>query len=170
MEFQEDDDKTSSEDAPNDSEELYALWISRDPEEPGEGGRKFGSLTLSSTMFCESSELLSSLPAVDCEKSFGQEIILKSTKLDQVSDTKDNLDGKISLVTEKDKYQEECKGLEPQLKNSESNSNFRKAPDCHPIAKFWKNQIEQAKALDTSNLQCQVEGTYEESYQTLDVS
>ena len=33
-----------------------------------------------------------------------------------------------------------------------------------------KNQIEQAKALDTSNLPCQVEGTYEESYQTLDVS
>ena len=170
MEFQEDDDKTSNEDTRYDSEELYALWISRDPEEPGEGGRKFGSLTLSSTMFCESSELLSSLPAVDCEKSFGQEIILKSTKLDQASDTKDVLDGKISLVTEEDKYQDECKGLEQQLKNNESNSNLTKAPVCHPIAKFWKNQIEQAKALDTSNLQCQVEGTYEESYQTLDVS
>ena len=35
---------------------------------------------------------------------------------------------------------------------------------------FWKYQIEQAKALDTSNIQCQIEGTYEESYQTLDVS
>ena len=109
MEFQEEDDKTSSEDVRDDSEELYALWISRDPEEPGEGGRKFGSLTLSSTMFCESSELLSSQPAVDCEKSFGQEIILKSTKLAQVSDsedTEDVLDGKVSLVSVKDKYQD----------------------------------------------------------------
>ena len=170
MEFQEDDDKTSNEHTRDDSEELYALWISRDPEEPGEGGRKFGSLTLSSTMFCESSELVASLPAVDCEKSFGQEIILKSTKVAQVSDTKDVLDGKISLVTEKDKYQDECKGLEPQPKNSDSNSNLTKAPNCHPIAKFWKNQIEKAKSLDTSNIECQVEGTYEESYQTLDVS
>ena len=146
------------------------MWISRDPEEPGEGGRKFGSLTLSSTMFCESSEIVSSLPAVDSEKSFGQEIILKSTKLAQVSDTKDVLDGKMSLEREKDKYQDKCKGLESQTKNSDSNSNSTKATDYHPIAKFWKNQIEQAKVLDTSNIECQVEGTYEESYQTLDVS
>ena len=40
----------------------------------------------------------------------------------------------------------------------------------HPIANYWKNQIEQSNNLDTSNIQCQVEGTYEMTYQTLDVS
>ena len=49
------------------------------------------------------------------------------TKLDQASDTKDVLDGKISLATEEDKYQDECKGLEQQLNNNESNSNLTKA-------------------------------------------
>ncbi len=31
---------------------MYCLWIARDPEEPAEGGRRFGTLTLASS-HCE---------------------------------------------------------------------------------------------------------------------
>lgn len=29
---------------------LYAMWLSRDPREPGEGGRSFANLTLASSL------------------------------------------------------------------------------------------------------------------------
>lgn len=164
LSFQDDAIDTPNKDRPDDSEELYALWISRDPEEPGEGGRKFGSLTLSSTMFHENSGLIASNSAiVECEKSFGQEIIMKSAKLKQNEDDK-NIEG--NTLSENGKVDRQ----ENPFVNDDYNTDLTKALDCHPIAKFWKNQIEKAKALDTSNIQCQVGGTYEESYQTLDVS
>ena len=171
MDFQEDANETSDKNGTDDSEQLYALWISRDPEEPGEGGKKFGSLTLSSTMFYEKSALgTSQIALLDSEKSFGQEIIMKSMKLAQPIDHKDDLDGNVSLVKEKSSQQEQCILSEPICKEDGKKGASTKAPGCHHIAKFWQNQIENAKALDTSNVQCQIEGTYEQTYQTLDVS
>ena len=115
-------------------------------------------------MFHENSGLIASNSAiVECEKSFGQEIIMKSAKLKKNEDDKNSEKNKLT-IDGKDNSQEN------PFKNDDNDTNSTKAPDCHPIAKFWQNQMEKAKDLDTSNMQCQVGGTYEESYQTLDVS
>ena len=150
---------------------MYALWISRDPEEPGEGGKKFGSLTLSSTMFYDKSVISTSQTALfDCEKSFGQEIIMKSTKLAKQTEDNDDLHGNVPLMKEENNQQVQCLLTEPMCKGDGKNVASTKTPGFHPIAKYWQNQIENAKVLDTSSVQCQIEGTYEQSYQTLDVS
>jgi len=113
-------------------------------------------------MFHENSGLIASNSVIEeCEKSFGQEIIMKSAKLKQYKDDK-NIEG--NTLSENRRVDSQ----EKQFVNDDHNADSTKAPDCHPIAKFWQNQIEKAKALDTSNMQCQVGSTYEESYQTLD--
>ena len=153
-----------------DSDILYALWISRDPGEPGEGGKKYGSLTLTSTMldgslissFCKDS-LNSS------KKSLGQEIIVKCS-------TNSTEDPKIGFVDEKRCSSNLSKSINKKspvpgkLGNSKDGHDPTKKSEFHPVAKYWQAQIDQAKLLDISNIQCQTEGTYEGAYQTLDVS
>ena len=153
-----------------DSDILYALWISRDPEEPGEGGKKYGSLTLTSTMlggclissFCKYS-LNSS------KKSLGQEIIVKCS-------TNSTEDPKRGFVDEKRCSSNLSKSINKKspvpdkLGNNKDGHDPTKKSEFHPVAKYWQAQIDQAKLLDISNIQCQTEGTYEGAYQTLDVS
>ena len=153
-----------------DSDMLYALWISRDPEEPGEGGKKYGSLTLTSTMLGECS--ISSFckdSFYSSNKSLGQEIIVKCS-------TKSTEDPERSFVDEKSCSSKLSKSINKKstapdkLRNSKDAHDPTKKSEFHPVAKYWQAQIDQAKLLDISNIQCQTEGTYEDAYQTLDVS
>ena len=154
----------------HDSDILYALWISRDPEEPAEGGKKYGSLTLTSTMlggcsissFCKDS-------LNGSKKSLGQEIIVKCSTNSTEDPQKSFVDEKsCSLKLSKSMNK---KSLVPdKLGNNKDCHDPIKKSEFHPVAKYWQAQIDQAKLLDVSNIQCQTEGTYEDSYQTLDVS
>jgi hypothetical protein len=155
----------------NDSEQLYALWISRDPEEPAEGCRNYASITLNSTRLYENSTsfLSSTAASQECEKSLGQEIVSKcKEKLEENDESRFSNDNSNAFV-DNVRHLEHCENLSGPQKVSIEHDSI-KPLEVHPIAKYWQSQIEQSKSLDISNVQCQVEGTFELAYQTLDVS
>ena len=102
-------------------------------------------------------------------KSLGQEIIVKC-----FTNSTENPKG--SFVDEKSCSSKLSKSINEKspapdtLQKNKDGHNPTKKSDFHPVAKYWQAQIDQAKLLDISNIQCQTEGTYEDSYQTLDVS
>ena len=155
----------------DESEQLYALWISRDPEEPAEGCRNYGSITLNSTrLYGNSTSFLSSTTASqECEKSLGQNIVSKCKEKQVENDDSRFSNNNSNSFIDNVRHLEHCENLSAPQKFSIDHESIRPL-EVHPIAKYWQSQIEQSKNLDTSNIQCQVEGTYELAYQTLDVS
>ena len=121
-------------------------------------------------MFCDvSASFLSNAPLPDCERSLGQDIMLKCTNNTKSKDENKDL-GTESLSYNEEKNAHEQYGSSPTKETSNSDHKPLKVSEPYSIAKHWQQQIEQAKLLDVSNNQCQNEGTYEQAYQTLDVS
>ena len=150
------------------SEQLYALWISRDPEEQRKGRIGFGSSTLTSTIFDVSSPSMSHTSVLtNHEKSFGQNII-EASKITMAQNKNISLDRSADLLRNDEKVNDSYSSPSKQDKNEHGGFQTNKAREPHQIATYWQEQIERAKLLDTSNIHCQMEGSYEQAYHTLE--
>ena len=171
----------------NMSEQFYALWISRDPDElEAQEIKTFGhtyafeSITKSDECSSAPSIAVANTSSKVHERSFGQEIVLKSiAKKDVNAGSKitvneimagaSNIEviGQDSNMSEYFRAEEEINAASEQF--LQVPATVAAQPTPHKMAKYWQEQIERAKVLDTSNNQCQMEGTYEEMYQTIEV-